>query len=257
MNTSQTAGPKVRPIRFQPVLPQPAHPGRSLLGWGLPALLLESLAVVGIVAITSNADPVEPESVTMVQIVEVPDEVALPEAPPPPELPRAAAPAPTESVPAVVGFQELAMPTVVLREIPPPVLGTPTLDAADFTGEGVPGGHGLVVTEPGPEPVEFVPAFTPYTVAPFLRNGDAVTRTLTREYPAQLRSAGIGGRVLLWLYIDDAGKVQDSQVKTSSGFDAFDQAAMRVAMTMQFSPALNRDRKVPVWVAIPVDFIVQ
>jgi len=255
MSTNQTVGPKVRPIRFQPVLPQPAHPGRSLLGWGLPALVLETLAVIGIVAVTSKVAPVEPETVTLVQIVETPTEVALPEPPPPPELPKAAAP-PTEVVPALEGFQELAMPTVVLREIPPPVLGTPTLNAADFTGEGVPGGRALVDSEAAPEPVEFTPAFTPYTVAPFLRNGEAVTRTLAREYPPQLRNAGIGGRVLLWLYIDDAGRVQDSQVKTSSGFVAFDEAAIRVAMTMQFSPALNRDRKVPVWVAIPVDFMV-
>jgi protein TonB len=93
-------------------------------------------------------------------------------------------------------------------------------------------------------------------VAPWLKNGPAVARTLAREYPAPLRDAGIGGQVLLWLLIDQTGTVDRALVKTSSGFEALDAAAMRVAVTMEFTPALNRDRRIPVWVAIPVDFTV-
>ena len=106
-------------------------------------------------------------------------------------------------------------------------------------------------------PTDAAPAFTPFTVAPFLKNAREVTRTLAREYPPQLRAAAIGGRVLLWIFIDDEGTVEETLVKTSSGFEALDAAAMRVAMTMEFSPAVNRDRKVPVWVAMPVDFAVE
>jgi protein TonB len=159
----------------------------------------------------------------------------------------------------VPGFQELAMPTMVLTEIPPPpALGTVSISALDFTGEGAVGGRGgLAQTEPAPMPSDAAPAFTPFTVAPFLKNAREVTRTLEREYPPQLRAAAIGGRVLLWIFIDDRGTVEETLVKTSSGFAALDAAAMRVALTMEFSPAVNRDRKVPVWVAMPVDFAVQ
>ena len=40
----------------------------------------------------------------------------------------------------------------------------------------------------------------------------------------------------------------------SSGHDALDEAAAKVAEIMQFSPALNRDQKVQVWVQIPITF---
>jgi protein TonB len=250
--------PQVGSIRFQPLLPQPAHPLRALMGWGVPALVVEGLAVLGLVWITARGGPAETEQVTTVRIVEVPPEVALPKPPPPPELPASAAVTRTSEPPAQVeGFQELAMPTVVLAEIPePPALGTVPIRALDFTGEGAPGGRGLVQTEAEAPPLEAAPTFTPYTVAPFLKNGRDVARTLSREYPPQLRSAAIGGRVLLWLFIDDTGTVEETVLKTSSGFEALDAAAMRIAMTMEFSPAINRDRKVPVWVAIPVDFAV-
>lgn len=251
--------PKVAPIRFQPLLPQPAHPLRSLMGWGVPAFILEGLAAVALVWVTASGGRVPTEELTVVRIVEMPPEVALPEPPPPLDLP-ASLPVTTaqEAPPEVKGFQELAMPMLVLAEIPPPpTLGTMSINAIDFTGEGAVGGRGLAPTASEPDPLEAGPTFTPYTVAPFLRNARDVARTLAREYPPQLRSAAIGGGVLLWLFIDDTGTVQETVLKTSSGFDALDAAAMRVAMTMEFSPAVNRDRKVPVWVAIPVDFSVE
>jgi protein TonB len=257
--TKDLAGPpRVEPIRFQPLLPQPAHPIRNLLAWGTPALVIEILAALGLVWITASRAAVEPEAATMVRIVEQPPEVALPKPPPPPELPASLpVSAASEAPPEVEGFQELSMPTLVLTEIPaPPVLGANTIRAIDFTGEGAPGGRALAATAPEPPPVEAGPVFTPFTVAPFLRNGQQVSRTLAREYPPQLRSVGIGGRVLLWLFIDATGTVRDTVLKTSSGFDALDEAAMRVAVTMEFSPAINRDRNVPVWVEVPIDFEV-
>jgi TonB family protein len=33
-----------------------------------------------------------------------------------------------------------------------------------------------------------------------------------------------------------------------------DDAALKVGQTMKFTPAFNRDLKVPVWVSIPVTF---
>jgi len=254
--TNRAALPKVAPIRFQPVLPQPAHPIRSLFGFGIPAFFAESLAVIGMVWITAGTGAVPSEQITVVSIVELLPEVSLPKPPPPPErLPSAPVTAAADAPEEVKGFQELAMPMLVLSEIPPPpVIGTVSFNAMDFTGEGAPGGRGLGTAEP--EPVEAGPVFTPYTVAPFLKNSRDVARNLVREYPQQLRSAKIGGRVLLWLFIDDTGTVRDAILKTSSGFAALDEAAMRVAMSMEFSAAINRDRRVPVWVAVPVDFEV-
>ena len=98
------------------------------------------------------------------------------------------------------------------------------------------------------------PVFTPYTVRPSLRNLDEVKATLEREYPPLLEDAGIGGTANVWFFIDEEGKVQRVQIDQSSGHQALDEAALRVADVLKFTPALNRDRPVPVWVSLPIAF---
>jgi TonB family protein len=98
------------------------------------------------------------------------------------------------------------------------------------------------------------PHFTPYTLKPELRNAPEVTRQLAELYPPLLRDAGIGGTAIYWLYIDYTGEVRKVQLFRSSGYEALDAAAGRVASAMAFSPAMNRDRAVNVWVQVPVTF---
>ena len=89
---------------------------------------------------------------------------------------------------------------------------------------------------------------------PRLLNSEEVTRALVRNYPAFLRDAGVGGDVLIWLLIDENGRVIDTDVRESSGHAALDKAAMEVGEVMRFSPASNRDQRVKVWVSVPVKF---
>jgi len=98
------------------------------------------------------------------------------------------------------------------------------------------------------------PTFTPFTVAPEVRNRPEVGRALEREYPALLRDAGIGGTVLLHFFINDRGVLENVLVAQSSGHAGLDDAALRVAQVFQFSPAMNRDQQVPVWIQIPITF---
>ncbi|MEX0908073.1 MAG: energy transducer TonB, partial [Gemmatimonadota bacterium] len=98
------------------------------------------------------------------------------------------------------------------------------------------------------------PTFTPMTVRPELKNRDEVQRALVRNYPPLLRDAGIGGSPKLWFFIDESGRVIKTELKESSGYPDLDAAANAVAEVMEFSPALNRDKKVPVWVEIPIVF---
>ncbi|HSJ23901.1 MAG TPA: TonB family protein [Longimicrobiales bacterium] len=107
------------------------------------------------------------------------------------------------------------------------------------------------------EDLRAAPRFTPYTVKPELRNPDEVRAALTRNYPSLLRDAGIGGTVLLWVFIDESGVVQSSVVHTSSGHAGLDEAALVVAPQMKFTPAINRDRRVPVWIELPLLFTVR
>ncbi|MGH7466772.1 MAG: TonB family protein [Longimicrobiales bacterium] len=188
------------------------------------------------------------------QLLTVQEEEPPPPPPPPPPPENEPPPVQAEVVDVPKGFQTLAPPTIVPPDIPPPSTGA-VINERDFSGEGVVGGRSTgKVTTVTAENIEAAPVFTPYTVRPALQNGDAVSRALQRYYPPLLRDAGIGGTVNLWFFIDETGKVVKTQLKVSSGHAALDDAAEKVASLMVFSPALNRDQKVKVWVDMPIVF---
>lgn len=186
------------------------------------------------------------------------EEKAQHELPPPPPPPKNQPPL-QDVTQAPRGFQVLTVPTYITPEIPPPTAG-PEVDEADFSGEGVEGGRGRGEAPPDAkvtsEDIAAAPAFTPYTVAPELRNRTEISRLLERLYPPLMRDAGLGGTVMMWVFIDAQGSVKKVLVKESSGMVPLDSAAAKVSSAMRFSPAQNRDIKVPVWVALPIQFTV-
>jgi protein TonB len=98
------------------------------------------------------------------------------------------------------------------------------------------------------------PTFIPYDVPPRLENAGEIQRLLERGYPSQLREAGIQGTVILWIFVDEQGAVKKTEVKESSGYEAMDEAALDTAEKMRFTPAMNRDKATPVWLAQPITF---
>jgi len=100
------------------------------------------------------------------------------------------------------------------------------------------------------------PVYIARDVEPRLRNGPEVRLLLKKLYPPMLREAGIGGRVVLWVFVETDGSAGVCQVHQTSGYPALDQAATQVAEKMVFDPALSRDRPVAVWIAQPIDFTV-
>ncbi len=131
-----------------------------------------------------------------------------------------------------------------------------------ITGEGPVGvdgsariGDAEVIVPPAESPALMSsPVFTPYTVKPDYINADEVRAALASEYPPLLRDAGIGGTAIVWFFIDAEGVVRNQLVASSSGHQALDDAALRVAAVFRFTPALNRDQAVPVWVQLPITF---
>lgn len=101
------------------------------------------------------------------------------------------------------------------------------------------------------------PTFTPFTERPELQDKAAIAKALEDYYPPLLKDAGIGGTTQVWLYIDDTGKVAKVQLNETSGHPALDQAALKVAKMMEFTPAKNKDKPVNVWVSIPIVFQTQ
>jgi protein TonB len=250
-----TQNPHDQPMFSNLIASNPAREGGKAASTLVSAVLHVGLIVLAIYATSRVREVVAEDQQTNILI---PIQEEEPPPPPPPPPPPANTPPPPEITEVPKGFQTLTVPTVIPPDIPPPTAG-PEITEADFTGEGVEGGRstGRADVKVTAENIESAPVFTPYTVKPELKNRDAVGRALVRNYPPLLRDAGIGGTVLTWLLINEQGQVIKTQVKEGSGHDALDQAALKVADIMNFTPALNRDQKVKVWISLPIVFKTQ
>jgi periplasmic protein TonB len=168
------------------------------------------------------------------EAIEIPPQVEIP--PPPQDIPRPAVPVISTNIniDQDITIAEVTFDRNPVENLPPP----PTGSQVDLSEQ---------------------PAFTPRTVEP--RLGDAarnqLMRHLERNYPPALRDAGIAGRVVLWVFINEQGQVQNTRVVESSGYPQFDALAQEALRTVSFSPAMNRDQRVPVWVQLPVAYQVR
>jgi protein TonB len=167
-----------------------------------------------------SPDPEPPE------LIVLPPELHLP--PPPEPLARPALPIPSDVAPPEITIPPMLRLPDRLDPLPPPAIRHEDGGRAE--------------------------AFTPFEVAPRLRNGEEIERLLQRRYPPILRDAGISGVVGVRIYIDEEGSVLESRLETPSEHEAFNHAALEVIHSMKFTPALNRDRRVRVWVSIPIRF---
>ena len=158
------------------------------------------------------------------------DEVVLPVAPE--RLVRPQAPVVSETAPADATIEPLGFADVPDLPPPPP---PPATDAR--SGERS--------------------AFDVTEVPPRLLNPNEVYEALYRAYPAPLRDAGIGGIVRLRIHVDAEGRPVEALVDEGSGYRQLDDIAVRLIDAMRFSPAMNRDRRVPVWVQIPIEFRIR
>lgn len=170
---------------------------------------------------------------------------------------------------AVGGLEAVDLPPEV--EVPPPPEAvarpaTPTVAQADVSedvtiapttfeanpAEALPPPPKAQATRPSEQPV-----FIPREVEPRLRNGEEIRKLLMRFYPPPLRDAGIGGKVVIWLYVSTEGSVVEALVKEPSPYEAFNAAALKVADHMEYVPAANRGNPVAVWVAQRIRFEVR
>jgi len=101
------------------------------------------------------------------------------------------------------------------------------------------------------------PIFTPMTVRPEIENLSEVREALMGEYPPQLRDDRIGGEVEVWFFISEEGRVLDSRISQPSAHTQLNEAALKVAEVLQFTPALNRNARVQLWVRLPIVFVAQ
>jgi len=165
------------------------------------------------------------------EAIELPPEIEIP--PPPKSIARPATPViATADIDEEITIAPTTFESNPVDELPPPPVHEEATELAA------------------------APAFTPFTVAPSILNRSEIQGAMRKIYPPLLREAGIGGTVRVFFFIDEEGVVQQTQIDKSSGHKTLDEAALAVASLYRFSPALNRDRKVPVGVVFPILFQV-
>jgi len=98
-----------------------------------------------------------------------------------------------------------------------------------------------------PKPGDFVA----YSISPSPLN------VLRPVYPSICRTMGAEGKVTLHVLVDKGGQVAKVRVLKSSGNEALDEAAMEALRGSTFSPALQGDQPVAVWLSYPVVFSLE
>ena len=61
----------------------------------------------------------------------------------------------------------------------------------------------------------------------------------------------------VWFFVDEEGVVQEAGLREKSGHAQLDAAALAVTEVVQFTPAMNEGKNVPMWISLPITFEVR
>ena len=191
-----------------------------------------------------------------------------------------------DSVPVVriMKYSELGPPPSITNEIPPqvaisgpvvqPTVGVPvpvpdeeappeqtiasqeemSAVAAPSIGEDIGSGtqitQDIKIEQPKVEEDPGVDEFIPVEKYPEL------VVSVQPEYPEIARRAGVTGKVYVKILVDKTGKPKKAVImKTDS--DLFNEAAVNAAMKSAFTPALQNQKPISVWIVMPYKFTLQ
>jgi TonB family protein len=95
--------------------------------------------------------------------------------------------------------------------------------------------------------------FVPYDVPPQPVGG---FKTLQKNilYPQKDLDAGHEGTVIVQAYVDENGDVTKASILKSPGLASLDSAALNAVKQTKFTPAMQRDKSIGVWISIPIEF---
>ncbi|MDZ7269511.1 MAG: energy transducer TonB [candidate division KSB1 bacterium] len=103
--------------------------------------------------------------------------------------------------------------------------------------------YGETLEEPG------INEFIPFEMPPM------VVKRVEPVYPELARKAGMQGKVVVKALVDKNGQVK--KVAVIQGHEIFHEAAIQAVMLWVFKPALQQNKPVMVWVAIPLNFVLK
>lgn len=208
--------------------------------WALQSGLLRRVAAVVVL-------PVQ-----MVSVVMAPQVPPVVSAKPPPAQPRPAPSPPAPARPAAPAPAAVA-PRPAPTPAPQPVataeaVPTPASPAGALAAQSAPtsvANTGPAQAAPAAPKVEL-----PSTDADYLNNPKPV-------YPMLSKRVGEQGRVLVHVLIGPDGQAQRADIKTSSGFERLDQAALATVLKWRYVPGKRAGVAEAMWFNVPINFVLE
>jgi protein TonB len=174
--------------------------------------------------------------------------------PPEPEPPKETPPEPPKIVEKVAQVPEVKPVEKVVpvqKTLPTPTQPTtvavPTPVAASPSPSPVAAPAAVVAAAPAPAP-------PPAGVTRGVTQGEAGCKR--PDYPRDALMNEEQGEVLISVYVNTTGKVQDAKVKKSSGSRALDRAASKAFSLCTFKPAMKNGEPQESWYDIPYEFVL-
>ena len=160
----------------------------------------------------------------IIQIEDIPETQQL-KKPPPPQRPQIPIATESEDIPDDVTI----MDTDIDLDAPPPPPPPP----------------------PGRAGYEESPIFLAWEEAPQL------IKMVKPSYPEIARKAGVEGKVILQIVVDERGNVLEAQVIVAQPPGIFEDAAIEAIMQWKFKPAKQRDKPIKVRMGQTMDFTLK
>ena len=163
---------------------------------------------------------------------------------PPPSITNQSAPAISVTAPTAKPSVGIPVP-VPDAEVSPEQTIASQAELSQAVGpinESATGGGEIQIEDDGPPP-----DFVPYEKAP------QPIKQVQPQYPEIATRAGVEGTVWVKIWVDKEGKARKAVVMKSDA-ELFNQSATEAAMQWVFTPAMQHNGPVSVWVAIPFRF---
>jgi periplasmic protein TonB len=197
-------------------------------------LVMHAAAVWGLLQVREVRDAVAEAAPMFVDLI-------APPAPPTPPAPTPPVQRPLPKRPPLPAALITAAPApapAAFVAAPPPELPEPPAPPAPALVQAP-----VAPPAPPPPPARIIPASAvQYLEPPVL------------EYPRLSRRLGETGRVMVRVYIDEAGLPRNVQLSQSSGHLRLDDAAVAAVRKARFKPYTEGGRPTPGWASIPIDF---
>jgi len=178
----------------------------------------------------------------MAEFIEAP-QPQIPPSPPAPPAQTAPAPRPQPRVAPAPRPEPVASPSPTPSPLAPQV--PPAEPVAAPAVAPAPPAPAAPPAPPAPPAVVL-----PSTNADYLNNPRP-------PYPALSRRLGEQGKVTLRVFIETDGTASRAEVRTSSGFERLDQAALQTVLRWRYVPGKRGGTPEAMWVTVPINFVLE